>query len=73
MPETWADSEERPIHNATEIVLRAFSTKVHSVAASVAYKNVDSDDAVSEGNPVLYGIADEDAEEHAGASDAVTV
>eukprot|EP00892_Ulva_mutabilis_P004458 jgi/Ulvmu1/2384/UM130_0017.1 len=72
VPETWADSEERPIQNASEIMLRAFSTKVHSVAASVAYKNVESDedDAVSEGNPVGYGMAEEGADAHAeGSSD----
>lgn len=75
MPDTWEDRDEPPIHNASEIVLRKFSTKIHDVSASVLYKNTDSeDDATSDGNPMDYGaMVDGNDDSHAGVSDAVTV
>ena len=75
VPDTWEDRDEPPIHNASEIVLRKFSTKIHDVSASVLYKNTDSEDeANSDGNPMDYGaMVDGNDDSHAGVSDAVTV
>lgn len=75
MPETWEDRDEPPIRNASEVILRKFSTKIHSVTASVLYKNTDSEDeANSDRNPIDFvGMGDERVDTHTGVSDAVTV
>jgi len=45
VPDAWGDSAERTLHNAADVALRSFSTRVHKVAAQVSYRRMsDSDD-----------------------------
>lgn len=47
VPGTWEESDAKTIENQTEVKLRSFSTKVHSVDAMVAYRTeVDEDDEI---------------------------
>lgn len=40
VPGSWEESDPKYIQNSTEVKLRSFTTKVHKVDASVAYKNI---------------------------------
>eukprot|EP01138_Halocafeteria_seosinensis_P002088 gb/GECG01002137.1/.p1 GENE.gb/GECG01002137.1/~~gb/GECG01002137.1/.p1 ORF type:complete len:210 (+),score=33.08 gb/GECG01002137.1/:1-630(+) len=40
VPGSWEESDPKYIQDSTEVKLRSFTTKVHKVDASVAYKNI---------------------------------
>ena len=44
VPSAWEESDAKLIDNQTEVKLRSFSTKVHTVEAMVAYRNPDEED-----------------------------
>ena len=43
VPTQWEESDPKYISNSEEVRLRSFTTKVHKVAAAVAYRTEDGD------------------------------
>lgn len=44
VPVEWEESDPKYISDATDVKLRSFTTKVHTVSSMVTYKNCDDDD-----------------------------
>jgi mitotic spindle assembly checkpoint protein MAD2 len=49
VPTEWEESDPKYISKSNEVRLRSFTTKVHRVDASVAYKVVDDDTDFDDG------------------------